>query len=81
MSARAYAVFTPASAIASVEFLPGEPLQALFREIEVAGPMGPGGPSAYEVAVAQGFSGTEAEWLQTLVGPPGEITTIDGGFF
>lgn len=29
------------------------------------------GPSAYEVAVAQGFEGTEAEWLDSLEGPQG----------
>lgn len=29
------------------------------------------GDSAYEVAVANGFAGTEAEWLASLVGPPG----------
>ena len=42
------------------------------------GPMGPPGPegpqglSAYEVAVANGFVGTEEEWLASLVGPQGE---------
>jgi len=30
------------------------------------------GPSAYEVAVAAGFAGTEEEWLATLVGPEGD---------
>jgi Major tropism determinant N-terminal domain len=30
------------------------------------------GESAYEVAVENGYTGTEAEWLDTLVGPPGE---------
>lgn len=30
------------------------------------------GASAYEVAVAQGFRGSEAEWLASLVGPQGE---------
>lgn len=44
------------------------------------GPEGPGGPagnngsngaSAYALAVAGGFSGTEAEWLASLVGPAG----------
>ena len=35
------------------------------------GPIGPDGPSAYEVAVANGFVGTEEEWLATLVGPQG----------
>jgi hypothetical protein len=39
-----------------------------------AGPTGPAGAdglSAYEVAVAGGFTGTEAEWLASLVGPQG----------
>ena len=29
------------------------------------------GDSAYEVAVANGFVGTESEWLESLVGPTG----------
>ena len=33
---------------------------------------GRGGASAYEVAVSQGFRGSEAEWLASLVGPQGE---------
>lgn len=77
----ALASLAPTTAFASVEFLPGQPLNARFREIRVAGPIGPGGPSAYEVAVSLGFEGTEAEWLATLIGPPGEVTVIDGGFF
>lgn len=39
-----------------------------------AGPMGPAGAdgkSAYEIAVEQGFSGTEEEWLASLTGPAG----------
>ena len=32
---------------------------------------GPAGASAYEVAVAAGFVGTEAQWLESLVGPAG----------
>src|SRR5690606_21535231 len=36
------------------------------------GPAGPEGPSAYEVAVANGFVGTEAQWLASLEGPQGE---------
>lgn len=32
---------------------------------------GKDGLSAYEVAVKNGFRGTEAEWLESLVGPPG----------
>lgn len=37
-----------------------------------AGPAGPGGLSAYQVAVANGFVGTEAQWLASLEGPQGE---------
>lgn len=35
------------------------------------GEMGPRGYSAYEIAVQQGFVGTEAEWLASLEGDPG----------
>lgn len=42
-----------------------------------------GGPSAYDVAVKNGFQGTEAEWLESLkgaqgpAGPQGELTVIE----
>lgn len=36
-----------------------------------AGPAGADGASAYEVAVQNGFVGTEAQWLASLVGPAG----------
>lgn len=36
-----------------------------------AGVAGADGDSAYEVAVANGFVGTEAQWLASLVGPQG----------
>ncbi len=35
------------------------------------GPTGPQGKSAYQVAVDNGYSGTEAQWLAFLVGPTG----------
>ena len=35
-----------------------------------AGPQGPEGKSAYEVAVENGFEGTEEEWLESLHGGP-----------
>lgn len=35
------------------------------------GPQGPPGESAYEIAVDNGFVGTEAEWLESLVGEDG----------
>lgn len=78
----AIATFVPTAALARVEFLPGLPLASPLRQIRVAGPVGPGGPSAYEVAVSLGFEGTEAEWLESLRGPEGPpVTVIDGGFF
>lgn len=40
---------------------------------------GPEGPSAYDVAVANGFVGTEANWLDSLVGPAGPAGTGEGG--
>jgi hypothetical protein len=50
------------------------------------GPTGPEGPqgdqglSAYEVAVANGFVGTEAEWLDSLVGDAGADGADGAGF-
>lgn len=35
------------------------------------GPEGGDGPSAYQVAIENGFEGTEQEWLDSLVGPEG----------
>ena len=40
------------------------------------GPAGPAGASAYEIAVQNGFTGTETEWLVSLKGkqgPPGPV--------
>lgn len=34
---------------------------------------GPEGLSAYDVAVEEGFTGTEQEWLDSLVGPQGPV--------
>ena len=39
--------------------------------IPVPGPQGPEGKSAYEIAVEEGYIGTEEEWLASLVGPQG----------
>jgi len=43
---------------------------------------GPRGASAYDVAVANGFVGTQAQWLASLAstvpGPPGDGLRIDG---
>ena len=40
--------------------------------VYLASAPGADGASAYEVAVANGFVGSEAEWLASLVGPPGD---------
>lgn len=50
-------------------------------EVQIpAGYLGPRGFSAYQLAVANGFVGTEAEWLDSLtgvIGPMGEsVTTV-----
>lgn len=37
------------------------------------GDPGATGESAYQIALDNGFSGTEAEWLASLVGPQGEV--------
>lgn len=39
-------------------------------ELQQGDPGAPGS-SAYQIAVANGFSGTEAEWLESLIGEPG----------
>lgn len=45
--------------------------QAIVHKIGAPGLEGEPGASAYAVAVASGFTGTEAEWLASLVGPQG----------
>lgn len=37
-----------------------------------SGGVGPAGASAYEIAVDEGFVGTQDEWLSSLVGPAGQ---------
>ncbi|MED4126310.1 hypothetical protein P4641_20400 [Halalkalibacterium halodurans] len=50
-------------------------LYEVFEEIDehlASGGMdGQDGASAYEIAVQNGFEGTEQEWLESLVGPRG----------
>lgn len=54
--------------IAGSEYISAYPLEFYKGE---PGATGAEGPSAYEVAVANGYTGTEQEWLDSLVGPPG----------
>jgi hypothetical protein len=44
---------------------------------------GQDGASAYEIAVKNGFSGSEAEWITSLTGTPGETPYIgaNGNWF
>lgn len=54
-----------------------EILKQIDNALDNAGEQGPEGPpgkdgkSAYEIAVEQGFEGTEQEWLDSLKGPQG----------
>lgn len=43
----------------------------LKRLCKIKGANGTDGASAYELAVAHGYTGTEAEWLESLKGAPG----------
>ena len=45
------------------------------------GPKGDPGDSAYEVAVAEGFQGTEEEWLESLKGEQGDPGTNTTSFW
>ncbi|MEV7501741.1 phage tail protein [Streptomyces sp. NPDC093018] len=71
---RSYNVLLPAEQplVDLADIAPTDPSKPNY--IPVVGPEGPRGPagaSAYEVAVAGGFSGTPADWLASLVGPRG----------
>lgn len=46
----------------------------------VRGEVGADGKSAYEVALDNGFVGTEVEWIETLKGSSAYQVAIDNGF-
>lgn len=52
------------------EVLPAQDLNNNFKQIE-DGMKSLEGASSYQIAVSNGFVGTEEEWLATLVGPQG----------
>lgn len=65
--------------------LPADLVTVLAGDLgDLGGGVGPEGDSAYEVAVNNGFVGTEAQWLASLEGPegdpgaPGTNATITG---
>ena len=43
-----------------------------IEELKSGGIQGPPGKSAYEIAVENGFEGTEQEWLESLKGQDGK---------
>lgn len=47
---------------------------------DLAGKVGVNGKSAYQIAVDNGFTGTEAEWLESLKGDTGSGLVIKGSF-
>lgn len=53
----------------------GTRLDTRLEELSSGGTSGADGKSAYEVAVANGFEGTEAEWLESLKGADGKDGT------
>ena len=61
-----------------VETLTEQDVQRIVTEYvaahkdELKGEKGDNGASAYDIAVAHGFVGTEAEWLESLKGEPGK---------
>ena len=50
----------------------GKPSRGAKGDKGLTGDRGPDGKSAYELAKEAGFTGTEAEWLASLKGEPGE---------
>jgi len=65
---------------ASADITGTAPLQILSLTLPKGsdGDDGSDGDSAYEVAVANGFVGTEEEWLESLKGDPGQDSTVPG---
>lgn len=64
----------------SVELVERSATVVRITGVEAAGPRGPQGDpgdigptglSAYEVALLEGFIGTEEQWLESLIGPQG----------
>ena len=69
----------PAAYAKDIEFDDGKNLQEKLNNGELGGGGGSGaaGKSAYEIAVDNGFVGTETEWLESLKGAEG----INGATF
>lgn len=59
-------------------FTGGEQVKVVYFRAVTVGQKGDDGLSAYEVAVENGFVGTESEWLESLKGADGTSVTILG---
>ena len=62
----------PAVEAKDVEFSDNKTLQEKYDNGELGGGSGTSGKSAYEIAVDNGFVGTETEWLESLKGSDGD---------
>ena len=64
----------PPEVVGNPEYLTAAEVRALIAEATrpEQGPKGDPGLSAYEVAVAGGYQGTQSEWLESLKGADGE---------
>ena len=62
----------PAVEAKDVEFSDNKTLQEKYDNGELGGGTGTSGKSAYEIAVDNGFVGTETEWLESLKGSDGD---------
>lgn len=62
----------PAVEAKDVEFSDNKTLQEKYDNGELGGGSGTAGKSAYEIAVDNGFIGTETEWLESLKGSKGD---------
>ena len=62
----------PAVEAKDVEFSDNKTLQEKYDNGELGGGSGTAGKSAYEIAVDNGFIGTETEWLESLKGSDGD---------
>ena len=67
----------PAAYAKDIEFDDGKNLQEKLNNGELGGGSGSGvaGKSAYEIAVDNGFVGTETEWLESIKGAEGTTFT------
>ena len=62
----------PAAMAKDIAFNDNKSLQEKLDNGELGGGSGTAGKSAYEIAVDNGFIGTETEWLESLKGSDGE---------